>query len=331
MKKCKFIFLFASGFSLTFLTVGIVLLVGKKPIEEVKDISFEKFVYPDSSGRLFSSASQETPSYEFFETTIMNPELKQESAIESINKIELPKTFVPIKELKKQFDPGVISSEIVSSQAQQEKEDIILEEETIFRLTDEEYFSLVYPESYVEYLNDLQDLLLEDGYITEDDKTEFKTEKDSYAILIRFVDYMANKGYIDKKTRENLTHGFTVELPELNKQERPVVEKRLLGISWHRIIDEIAAFLALKAHAVIEVDIAAECYRMGVGGPIGFNSGAFCCNCGFSCNPSGCWFVPNCGPMGGVCNAGWHLGCLNAVCMGRPAIWDPMTGICGCG
>jgi hypothetical protein len=67
----------------------------------------------------------------------------------------------------------------------------------------------------------------------------------------------------------------------------------------------IADFFAPRAQA------QGECSQVGAGSPeAGSNLVAVCCNCTIN---------------------GVPVGCLNAVCAGRPAIWDQATGICGCG
>ncbi|MFC1625300.1 hypothetical protein ACFL1O_00220 [Patescibacteria group bacterium] len=237
----------------------------------------------------------------------LSPEIKTKEPLEFMPKsiTEEIQRFVPIKELEKEFV---------------EKENMVLSStpEQVSKpteLTDEEYFDLFYPESYIEYLNTMQETMVDDNYINNEEVVVFEVESDVYPILVKIIDYVADKEYITEVERLSFKGGVE-ELKELNKIERPYMIEQLLG------------FLIRKAYA-FEVSAGAECYRMGVGGPIGFNAASFCCNCGWYCTPKGCIFLPDCGPGSAACHI--PLGCLNSLCFGRPAIWDPMTGICGCG
>jgi len=214
--------------------------------------------------------------------------------------VEKTEEFIPFEELEQEFvekekekeeEPGVVSQEI--------------------QLLDEEYFDLFYPENYIDYLNAMQRMMVEGGYIDEGEVIIFGKEEDVYPVLVKIIDYVADEEYITEEERLNFKNGVE-ELKILNKIERPYVIEQLLGI----LISKAYAFGGL-------------CFRSGAGGPGGFNGWAWCCNCGMFCTTDGCIFMPDCGPGGSRCNV--QFGCLNRVCPSGPAIWDPMTGICGCG
>lgn len=302
MSKKFYLLIFSFGLICLLIVLG-VLFFGENPASQ-EELAPDQFA-PTAP---LSSFSQKPSSYEVFE------EAADESSFEEIGPDEItepPEAFIPIEVLKKRFQPA----DTVLEEPWQEAESATP------RLSEEEYFSSVYPKEYIEYFNTLQDLMLKDGFLEKNHKITVKTEEDTYAVLSRFVDYMAEKEYLSEEERENLKHGFNVVLPKLNREERPLVEKRLLGARWYEFVDAILAFLVSQASA------QAMCFTPGAGGPIGFNGGAPCCNCGYNFHHGVPHFVPYC--AGFMCDI--NLGCLNGVCMGRPAIWDPMTGICGCG
>lgn len=249
------------------------------------------------------------------------------------NSEEQERVFISLEDLKKGFAEIAETGEVFSDDTDSER---------VHKLSDEEYFVNFYGEQYVVYLNALQDLMVGDGYIEESEKMELKTEQDTYSFFIKFVDYALEKGYIDKEAKRNVESGIKV-LIELNKNERPAMESRIIDeISAldlpDGLLDRVASYFISTARAVGEVDIGIECYRPSPPGmdckgsivPAGFNGWSFCCNCGLFCS-YGCKYVPDCSKE--TCNV--QMGCLNAVCPRSAAIWDVLgvfggTGICGC-
>ncbi len=231
------------------------------------------------------------------------------------------KVFISVEELKKQFSPQISEKSIpISTPA--------VSGDSVFSMSDEEYFKRVYPPEYIKYLNDLQDAMLRDAFMLESEKITFKTEEDTINLFLKFTDYAFSKGYIKSEEKTKLQEGVQITLRELNKQERPFVEKRLLQTTvLEGTLHKLIALFASDANA--QSVTVGECYTMGAYRPGGFNAWSFCCNCGLWCG-YGCSFVYDCGPAGVLCNSGWY-GCLNGVCYYQPAIWDPMGGICGCG
>ncbi len=231
------------------------------------------------------------------------------------------KVFISVEELKKQFSPRIGEKCIPVSTP-------TMSGDLVFSMSDEEYFKRVYPAEYIKYLNDLQDAMLRDAFILESGKITFKTEEDTINLFLKFIDYAFSKGYIKSEEKTKLQEGVQITLRELNKQERPFVEKRLLQTTvLEGTLHKLIALFASDANA--QSVTVGECYTMGAYRPGGFNAWSFCCNCGLWCG-YGCSFVYDCGPAGVLCNSGWY-GCLNGVCYYQPAIWDPMGGICGCG
>lgn len=182
----------------------------------------------------------------------------------------------------------------------------------------------------------------------------FATDQDVYDSLMAILRQAHQNGLISDEEFERFRRGLTENLPRLIKEERKALrEGRPSSLTLpadqrftraptirqavRNLLDGIVytLFLANPADA-FWVTIPPICYKDDA--PffpvLGFSAASFCCNCGiiWNCGKSGCIpvFVPDCAPHSVICDI--PLGCLNAVCKVWPnAIWDPMTGICGCG
>lgn len=318
----KTLFLIISIFIIAVLIAFVVFIFKQKPTEEQEKV----IVSTTPSPRIFTGptypplSSLKEGTYEFFSQKDGPKDLGSDlSEKESVLRI-----FTPIEELKEQFQP-VESGDLLTRQfiipEVQDKNAWRLPDPADISFTNEEYFSLAYPAEYHEYLDTLQDFLVRENYIQAGEKIEIKTEEDSYQILTSFVEFMAGQGFLNKEEKDRFKKGINEELRELNAQERPLVEKQLLGFSWYKFMDQFLAIFIDRIYA------QPLCFRQGGGAGIGYNGGSFCCNCGYNIHHGTPYFVPYC--AGFVCDI--NLGCLNAVCPGGAAIWDPMTGICGCG
>lgn len=75
--------------------------------------------------------------------------------------------------------------------------------------------------------------------------------------------------------------------------------------------------------------VSPDCYRDGSDGATGDNFKTDCCNCGYLPRKGDCdRYTSDCGDPSQCCI---NLGCLNdKKCQGKPAIWDPESGECGC-
>jgi hypothetical protein len=206
-------------------------------------------------------------------------------------------------------------------------------------LSDEEWFKIAYPDYYVDALKRWQDLMAKDGYFDKEGKYEFRNEDELFAFLFDFIDYFAKKGFISQEQKERFIYGVDVELRHLNNYERFLLRKPI-GLNLENLFASIGVSLINKAEAV-----AGDCFRAGPPNPLpGPNLWAICCNCGIGCGPDGCWEVARCSNASGagVCltpdclgkaePCEEQLGCLGEEVCPPPlnAIWDPMTGICGC-
>lgn len=188
-------------------------------------------------------------------------------------------------------------------------------------LSDYEVFTILHPPYYLRYLSTLEDLMIQDVILRQDEKRVFDSE-DKVIVFLRdkVFDYIVLKGITVPEDRARFERGLEV-VQELHLEEANYlrygtqsskyrivafwesVYERIRG--WSGSQDVFAGLFLPRARA------QAECVQVGVPNPApGSNNIAICCNCTINKVPAGC---------------------LNAVCGGRPAIWDEPTGICGCG
>lgn len=247
---------------------------------------------------------------------------KEKLATKTENQIPLNSSLDNFKQEGLNFRPLFQTLEPVTSLFKdmnlpevQEKQEQPLPEPKKNILTDEEWFKIAYPDYYIVYLEQMQDWMIRDGFLKEPEKIEFTSEEKINPFLHKVVDFVLKKGYITETDAKNFRYGLDVVLPDLQKKERNL---------WQ---EKISAFL----FKIMNIAYAQEedCFQIGATSPEpGWNGWDECCNCGLICTIFGCIYVPDCGPSGVGCNV--QLGCLNLICSYQAAIWDPMTGICGC-
>lgn len=230
-------------------------------------------------------------------------------------------------------------------------------------MTDEQIFDRLWPPVYREALQGLETHMVDQGFIKEEEKhLSITSDADMYSILLKIIDYMESRGWTTSEDATKLREGLMVHLPKQIEAERTNLRKNgvktgiLLPRDQHitsqdstslalDIIDGLKyVFSAPEAQAQFGLGVgwytAPDCYKnLAEFNPVpGFNSLAFCCNCGLSCVPPlACVFVLDCGPFSTLCTI--PLGCLNLNCKLWPnAIWDgppgavpPYTFTCGCG
>lgn len=215
-------------------------------------------------------------------------------------------------------------------------------------VSDEEVFNRLWPEDYRQGLFIVVDVMKKDGFVAQDIVVTFHKNQDIYDFLELMLRYAKVKGWIDEERYQSFHGGLINILPETVEQEAqayrqtgmrhnslPGNQRLLLSGTSKDIVDTIidglgyVFFLAKPAEGAWIT--GGDCYKDDAPFyPVpGFNSLNFCCNCGLKCAKV-CVFVPDCGPHSVACDI--PLGCLNLNCKAWPnAIWDPTTGICGCG
>lgn len=179
-------------------------------------------------------------------------------------------------------------------------------------LSDYEVFAILHPPYYLKYLSAIEDLMIEDGVLRQNEKQVFDSEDKVIAFLKdKVFDYIVTQGIATAVDRPRFEHGLEV-VQELHRNEAKYLRAALLPSPVH----QISAFWEFVSLKIVQLFLpyargAQECYQGGGSAPkLGSNLGAICCDCSIKRVP---------------------IGCLNAVCRGRPAIWDPSTFICGCG
>ena len=174
-------------------------------------------------------------------------------------------------------------------------------------LSDYEIFAILHPPYYLKYLSTIEDLMIGDGRLGPSEKQVF----DSEAKVIAFwrdkvFDYIVLKGIMAPEDRARFEYGLEV-VQELHREEANYLRYDVQS-SKYQVVAFWESFVGLF---LPRAQAQSECAQAGAGSPqAGQNLTAPCCNC----------------TVNGV-----PIGCLNAVCSGRPAIWDQATGICGCG
>jgi hypothetical protein len=179
--------------------------------------------------------------------------------------------------------------------------------------TDEEIFRLQHPEYYIDYLGKLQDVMTQNGFLKNADKVAFSNEDDILSFFREKVfDFMVGAKIASEEERERfntslaLIKSLHIEEARLLKGESSATEEAPYKAASPKnaIISFFTEFLASRAEAQ-------TCFQPGANNPVmGVNLAAPCCACTV---------------------LGAPIGCLNLMCVGRPAIFDQTTFICGCG
>ncbi|OHA09176.1 MAG: hypothetical protein A3B37_01380 [Candidatus Sungbacteria bacterium RIFCSPLOWO2_01_FULL_59_16] len=228
--------------------------------------------------------------------------------------------------------------------------------------TEEELFHTLYPDFYLDELAFLQDLMVSGGILKPEERAALENTAEVEALTLRMVGYLASQELISGREEKNFRYGITQVLPGLQEFEiKQVQSKRqaaaepgsdvayrvdssgafeapgsrggnLFALGYAgKLVSGALAFLgpvleqfgiSAAYGAVVDgggaggVSLPVEfgyCYRgIGIALPLGYNFWTECCSC--------------CEPCGKAC---CPVGCLD-LCGGN-AIWDPTSGLCGCG
>ncbi|MDD4761512.1 MAG: hypothetical protein PHZ25_00600 [Candidatus Pacebacteria bacterium] len=191
-------------------------------------------------------------------------------------------------------------------------------------LSEEEIFSNLWPDYYLSHLSKIQDLMVENNFISSAEKISFDSEEKIYNFLEKFSLFYKSVANLTDDEFLSLKEKLA-KVPELKSEQRKELLKNKLSF-----LDLFGNFI--KTAEASWIGVPPFCYKDLAPGntAVGFSSPVFCCNCGQFCNVHGCNFVYDCGFSGAACTI--QMGCLNSVCQGFPnAIWDPGTDMCGCG
>lgn len=207
---------------------------------------------------------------------------------------------------------------------------------------DEEVFRILNPKAFLDVIVELQDILVQNHYIKDSERIAFTSEENNVHFFLQFIDYLyAEKvltaedyqrfktvlpGYYLNLRRweaENLRNTLKKKSAQKNAYQSPL---SIIGTPYMLYLAQeigLTKIIKITSHVLnprtyIETACAAsctpppgpDCFQVGPPAPVGYNVFAPCCSC---------------------CVKGVPIGCLNLYCAGKSAIWDPMTGICGCG
>lgn len=232
-------------------------------------------------------------------------------------------------------------------------------------LSSEEIFDRLWPPDYRnDYLGALEDIMIDDGFLGPSDKHDMiDSDEDVYAILLNTINYAQAKGWLHPDDARKMQSALKNDLPKDIARERKSLEntgkssgalllynqqfaseKHDTRFFIEDIVEGLKYFFSTQ-HAYAGWVTSPDCYKDNNPGYTvpGFNAQTFCCDCGLnlSCNRGVCVCVwqEHCGPGGCSCA---NFGCLNGQCgwgagpASGPekwpnAIWDSVTGTCGCG
>jgi len=234
-------------------------------------------------------------------------------------------------------------------------------------MSEEEIFNTLWPKSYLENLRVFEDVMHNDGFITEAERhTVIDSEEDIYAVLLKMLDYTEAKQWIPAGDIAKLRQGLLGDFKKMKDRERellreppaegptsslPQFPRPFLSSKEESsrtfIVSSLLNALSILSLPEAEADApwwhtlltgSSDCYKDEDEDfkPLGPNLWAACCNCGLTFDIEfGTVFNLDCGPFSVFCDI--PLGCLNLVCIDWPnAIWDAFwypngMGICGCG
>lgn len=177
-------------------------------------------------------------------------------------------------------------------------------------------FKKLYPDYYLNALSVIHRVMVNDGFLPNA-SFDVPDEDTLFAFLWATINYAETKKFIAQTDAERFRKALYGETRELLRKERYSFLNQMLDY-----------FKTSRVFASIVT--SPDCYA----DPLPFNivPGVnlpfdYCCNCGLICTKVGPpVFVPDCS----IKSCDIPLGCLNLVCPGGNAIWDPLTGICGC-
>ncbi|PJE72862.1 MAG: hypothetical protein COV00_03055 [Candidatus Tagabacteria bacterium CG10_big_fil_rev_8_21_14_0_10_40_13] len=197
------------------------------------------------------------------------------------------------------------------------------EEEIILSLTPEQ-FTALYPDYFIEIIQQAQDLIkIYDPNYQKLAKIE--TDFEVRRVQEKFITLLFSGGSLTKEEAETYLVTLRYTLPKLQLMELEFSQAKknifLSFLSWPKLPAMPVCGGLVKKLQQLFIPVAEAgpcgycytspvCFTPGVGAPLpGINTWAGFCYC------TGCYH---------------GLGCLDR-CAWEPAIWDPMTGICGCG
>ncbi len=198
--------------------------------------------------------------------------------------------------------------------------------EIILSLTDDE-FHFLYPDIFIASLMEAQNLFIKEYDLAYEPLLKIETDSHVRFIEEKIVAGLLSAGMITEEEAERFITTIRFTLPQLqltelkNRKSLILNQSFILSPSSSQPLSKGLFFAGLIERLYIvfipeaQAKVCGYCYRtpvcfqVGLPSPVGFNIWKAFCYC------TGCYY---------------GQGCLD-FCEGMSAIWDPMTGICGCG
>lgn len=236
-------------------------------------------------------------------------------------KVPLPSPFFPIVQLPESFERKINE----------------LKADGRTGITEQELFELQWPEEYREKLSYIQDLMITQNMIATSARKSLASQDEILSFLTNSMPFALDLGIITKEDADRFTSSISTTLAAEKEKEAEAVRARLRGSQtmlrpkmW-MLAESVREkppqeIIMTLAKAIAEIFKQAFYQKTAIGQlpPIGID----------------CWqeitYRPNfLGPSLWApccrCFAGkFPIGCLTFVCAGKSALWDSITGICGC-
>ncbi|MBI4119443.1 MAG: hypothetical protein HY456_01180 [Parcubacteria group bacterium] len=191
-------------------------------------------------------------------------------------------------------------------------------------VTEQELFAYAYPPDYRQLLGEFNEEMIADGFLKSGEIYPMDSMQDMVAFQDKFADYLAANSDLSSQEIEAYRKAYREVLPKMWADElrakKAAQQTSFLPLKlWFHYREAVvkykinSVFAYMKENFLVNAAYAqSECYREGApNGVVGSQRSAPCCDC-----VVGKKHIP--------------VGCLNKVCAGQPAIWDPDTKICGC-
>ncbi|MEK7149384.1 MAG: hypothetical protein AAB757_00160 [Patescibacteria group bacterium] len=296
-KKFYLKIFFSSLFALSFLATLIFNPFGKNE-EKNEDIESSPIIQSQTLGDIFQGDPNWT---EIFSGIKEEREFAKNEIIGQIEKEKLSeKEKNVLKEKTFSFFSAINSSPAVVSPQTPKP----IREKAAFK---------IFPAQYLNYVSSLVGYMEKGGFISKGDIGSLDKVDDVINVFDKTLNYFLNQNLVSNNEYVRLRDGLTNVWPSLLENEFKTVSfngcpSQNKFVFFGKIADFLGGFIE-KTRAQSPI-----CFRPGPPVPaVGVNLWAPCCYCYCGAPPAPC-------------------GCLNAVCQApAAAIFDPVTGICGCG
>lgn len=237
----------------------------------------------------------------------------------------LPPAGVPSDPFQPIFD-AIRQLPSLFAESRQEEQAVTVSPSAGVTVTPQEVFAYGYPDDYLNILRELNQDMIDGGFLSPGEIYPLSSMEEVIRFQDKFADYLDANSDLSSQDIEAYRKAYREVLPkmwaeELRAKKAAQQTSFLLLKLWFHYRSAIvkykinSVFAYMKENFLVNAVYAqGECYREGAPNTIvGSQRAAPCCNCSIR--------------IGG---RRFPIGCLNRICAGQPAIWDPTTMICGC-